>query len=239
MSAFSSIAFEPILRYAGFFWTKVTMALLTTGGAVLLAFYSENNDVIIWAWNLMGFPSVMYIIINTNEQAPRFPSISGLTIGRDTRKSISGQKSIILIENRHFPSTILYKGLVSGLYDASAGIFLTFKFMYDADLGITLTEMLVGFACATALIWIKLFFFMPYKEFDESRTAFESSVFGQFCNKSEKSVEPVADECAKNDEIIENKKEKVPLTNSILTINYFLANIFFIVMTVRINSFPS
>ena len=58
---------------------------MTTGGAVLLAFYAENNDVIIWAWNLMGFPSVMYIIINTNEQAPRFPSISGLTIGRDTK----------------------------------------------------------------------------------------------------------------------------------------------------------
>ena len=110
--------------------------------------------------------------------------------------------------------------------------------MYDSDLGITLTEMLIGFACATALIWIKLFFFMPYKEFDESRTAFESSVFGQFCNKSEKSVEPVADECA-NDEVVENKKEKIPLTKSILTINYFLANIFFIVMTVRINSFPS
>ena len=116
---------------------------------------------------------------------------------------------------------------------------MTFKFMYDSDLGITLTEMLIGFACATALIWIKLFFFMPYKEFDESRTAFESSVFGQFCNKSEKSVEPVADECAKDDEIVENKKEKIPLTKSILTINYFLANIFFIVMTVRINSFPS
>ena len=62
------------------------MALMTTGGAVLLAFYSDNNDVIIWAWNLMGFPSVMYIIINTNEQAPRFPSISGLTIGKDTKK---------------------------------------------------------------------------------------------------------------------------------------------------------
>ena len=59
---------------------------MTTGGAVLLAFYSDNNDVIIWAWNLMGFPSVMYIIINTNEQAPRFPSISGLTIGKDTKK---------------------------------------------------------------------------------------------------------------------------------------------------------
>ena len=114
MSAFSSIAFEPILRYAGFFWTKVTMALLTTGGAVLLAFYSENNDVIIWAWNLMGFPSVMYIIINTNEQAPRFPSISGLTIGRDTRKSIFGQKSIFFIENRHFPILSFIKVLSVG-----------------------------------------------------------------------------------------------------------------------------
>ena len=123
---------------------------------------------------------------------------------------------------------------MSGLYDASAGIFLTFKFMYDSDLGISLTEMLIGFACATSLIWIKLFLFMPYKEFDESRTAFESSVFGQFGNPK-KEVEPVADE--KNDEIVE--KKSIPVTNSILTINYFLANIFFIVMTVRINSFPS
>ena len=71
---------------------------MTTGGAVLLAFYSENNDVIIWAWNLMGFPSVMYIIINTNEQAPRFPSISGLTIGKDTKK-------------RHFwPKIVIFHG---------------------------------------------------------------------------------------------------------------------------------
>jgi len=71
------------------------MALMTTGGAVLLAFYSENNDVIIWAWNLMGFPSVMYIIINTNEQAPRFPSISGLTIGKDTKKRHFWPKIVI------------------------------------------------------------------------------------------------------------------------------------------------
>ena len=217
------------------------MALMTTGGAVLLAFYSENNDVIIWAWNLMGFPSVMYIIINTNEQAPRFPSISGLTIGRGP--NFHAKLEFFDVENHAFFKIpkflnrgIPQKGLVSGLYDASAGIFLTFKFMYDSDLGISLTQMLIGFACATALIWVKLFFFMPYKEFDESRTAFESSVFGQFCNP-EKSVEPIADDSAK-DEVAEKKKESIPVTNSILTINYFLANIFFIVMTVRINSFP-
>ena len=84
ISGFSSLLFEPILRYAGFFWTKLAMSVMTTGGAVLLAFYADNNDLIIWAWNLMGFPSVMYIILNINEQAPRFPSISGLTIGNDT-----------------------------------------------------------------------------------------------------------------------------------------------------------
>ena len=65
------------------------MSVMTTGGAVLLAFYKDNNDLIIWAWNLMGFPSVMYIILNINEQAPRFPSISGLTIGNVTDITLS------------------------------------------------------------------------------------------------------------------------------------------------------
>ena len=89
ISGFSSLLFEPILRYAGFFWTKLAMSVMTTGGAVLLAFYKDNNDLIIWAWNLMGFPSVMYIILNINEQAPRFPSISGLTIGNVTDITLS------------------------------------------------------------------------------------------------------------------------------------------------------
>ena len=46
----------------------------------------------------------MYIIVNINEQCARFPEIDGLTIG-----------------------------LVNGLYDASAGILLTLKFLYDAE----------------------------------------------------------------------------------------------------------
>ena len=91
------------------------MALLTTGGAVLLAFYSENNDVIIWAWNLMGFPSVMYIIINTNEQAPRFPSISGLTIGMDT------YGNPFLVKNRYFSSKIVIFSILSFIKVLSVG----------------------------------------------------------------------------------------------------------------------
>lgn len=209
ISGFSSLLFEPILRYAGFFWTKLAMSVMTTGGAILLAFYNDNNDLIIWAWNLMGFPSVMYIILNINEQAPRFPSISGLTIG-----------------------------LINGLYDASAGIFLTFKFVYDSDAGVSLTTLLIGFACVTSLVWIKLFFFIPYKETDPSLTVFESSVFGQFCNRDKSAAK---DEEAVDTKISEpkEKKESIPVMNSILTINYLLANIFFVIMTVRINSFPS
>ena len=97
ISGFSSLLFEPILRYAGFFWTKLAMSVMTTGGAVLLAFYADNNDLIIWAWNLMGFPSVMYIILNINEQAPRFPSISGLTIGMIQISCSDSPSSLVLI----------------------------------------------------------------------------------------------------------------------------------------------
>ena len=121
--------------------------------------------------------------------------------------------------------SILYhwKGLISGLYDASAGIFLAFKFAYDSDADVSLTTLLIGFACATALIWIKLFFFLPYKETDPNLTAFESSVFGQFCNKDKVVKEEEADE----DEIVETeeKKEAIPIMNSILTVNYLLVRV--------------
>ena len=114
ISGFSSLLFEPILRYAGFFWTKLAMSVMTTGGAVLLAFYKDNNDLIIWAWNLMGFPSVMYIILNINEQAPRFPSISGLTIGNGTDITLSSASLALPLLNLLVPLVTLivaYGGL--------------------------------------------------------------------------------------------------------------------------------
>ena len=88
--------------------------------------------------------------------------------------------------------------------------------------------MLIGFACSTALIWIKLFFLMPYKETDPNLTAFESSVFGQFCNK-EQAVSCDLDEksAEKNEESEKNeeKNESIPLMNSILTVNYLLVRV--------------
>ena len=130
----------------------------------------------------------------------------------------------------------LWKGLINGLYDASAGIFLTFKFVYDSDAGVSLTTLLIGFACATSLIWIKLFFFIPYKETDPSLTVFESSVFGQFCNKDKSE--------AKNEEVDEKnsetkeKKESIPVMNSILTVNYLLVRVFTLKKSQNFQKFP-
>ena len=86
----------------------------------------------------------------------------------------------------------------------------------------SLTTLLIGFACATALIWIKLFFFIPYKETDPNATAFESSVFGQFCNKDK-----LAKDKTDEDKIAETeeKKEPIPVMKSILTVNYLLVRV--------------
>ena len=87
----------------------------------------------------------MYIIVNINEQCARFPGITGLTIG-----------------------------LINGLYDASAGIFLTFKFIYEAEAA-TLPQMITGFTIGTSLIWVKTFFYTPYYEVDAEKSAFGDS----------------------------------------------------------------
>ena len=84
--------------------------------------------------------------VNINEQCCRFPSIDGLTIG-----------------------------LVNGLYDASAGILLTLKFVYDAGL-LELPQMLQIFAAITAVVWIKTFFFSPYKEVNTKNSTFQDSL---------------------------------------------------------------
>ena len=93
----------------------------------------------------MGLSSIMYIVININEQSARFPHISGLTIG-----------------------------LIVGFYDASAGIFLFLKLVYQADLA-TMPLLLTCFSIGTSIIWVKTFFFTPYADVKPGVDAFESS----------------------------------------------------------------
>ena len=77
------------------------MTVMTTGGLSMLIFYESNAYLIMAGWLTMAVPSTMYIVVNTNEQCKRFPKKTGLTLG-----------------------------LINGLFDAGAGMFLTFKELF-------------------------------------------------------------------------------------------------------------
>ena len=49
------------------------MCLLSTVGAVMLIFFDDNPDLIMISWNLMGFPTFIYLTANIDEQCARFP----------------------------------------------------------------------------------------------------------------------------------------------------------------------
>ena len=113
-SSFAPIVFEPLLKLFGLFPTKLAMCSMTTIGVFLLAFYKVNSFFITGkvldktgdnlfsaAWQLMGFPSVMYMVIAITELTIRFPSKISLTLC-----------------------------LVCGLHDASAGVFVIAKVTY-------------------------------------------------------------------------------------------------------------
>ena len=74
-------------------------SLATTSGIVFAIFY-QTNPYLIWAsWQLTGLSSIMYIIVNIKELCAVFPHLAPLCIG-----------------------------LVNGLFDASGGLFLMFKY---------------------------------------------------------------------------------------------------------------
>ena len=125
----------------------------------MLVFYEDNPYFIYGTWQLVGFASTMYIIVNIKELCATFPSAQNFTIG-----------------------------MVNGTFDASAGIFLIFKIIYDSALKVTFKEMCLYYAIGTVLIWIKTLFFSPYKilrdKEDESYSVFDNSIVGSvMCRK--------------------------------------------------------
>ena len=64
----------------------------------MLIYYKSNAYFIMASWQVLGVSTTMYIIVNTKEQCARYPKKTAMTIG-----------------------------LINGLFDASAGIFLLFK----------------------------------------------------------------------------------------------------------------
>ena len=48
----------------GTFTTRILLGTLTMSGLILLVFYEGNNYLIVGAWQLIGLPAPMYMIIN-------------------------------------------------------------------------------------------------------------------------------------------------------------------------------
>ena len=121
-------------------------------------------------------------------------------------------------------------------------MFLVFKFMYESDwINITIPQMLVAFAFATSIVWIKTFFFLPYKEVIPGVSAFDSS-FISTGGKVEGLKGPTATaEDEEKDKLVDegSSSRSTPLWREVFSLNYIAANVFFIIMTLRIVSFPS
>ena len=81
--------------------------------------------------------------------------------------------------------------MVNGTYDASAGVFLLFKFIYTSSLALPFKDLLVFYAIGTASIWFKTFLFAPFKNLknpeSENYSVFENSVV-KSCTVQEKEI---------------------------------------------------
>merc|ERR1719334_932910 len=80
-TSFSVLVLEPIQINFGMFIIRFILGALTTGGAIMLIFYDANPYLIYGTWQLMGFASTMYIIVNIAELCATFPTITAFTIG--------------------------------------------------------------------------------------------------------------------------------------------------------------
>lgn len=63
-SAIAPVLLEPIQKRFGVFMARLVLGTLTTAGIIILIFYEENNYLIFAAWQLIGIPTFMYLIIN-------------------------------------------------------------------------------------------------------------------------------------------------------------------------------
>ena len=197
--------FSQIINKFGLFPTRLICSTFFTTGLVLLCFY-ESNPYFIWAgWQLLGVACVTPVITSIRELCPLFPNISTLTIG-----------------------------IINGFLDASGGIFLLIKLIYDSDLSVTTPDMLLIYAACSSILWIKTFFFCPkyFLKEDKNQSVFRQSFVGTLCRNSS---EPESNEPEKESEepsFAEYKK-------SVLSPVFLTMLLFSTIVTLRVNSFPS
>lgn len=207
-SSLSGVFFDPIHQKFGTFAIRCILGGMTTLGLVLFIFYQDNSNIIYGVWQLIGLPSSFYIVTNTKELCPIFPKLQGLIIG-----------------------------LINGIFDASGGFFLIFKFIYEGTT-VPLKTLLIGYAACSAIIWIKTFFFAS-KTFstqnnDGQYSIFEDSFIGSLCSKDKKEKES-----RKNSSVSTSTKPRESWIKYALSFKYILSSIFYITLTIRTTSFPS
>ena len=70
-SNLAALVLDPIHKKFGTFVLRLILGTMTTSGIVFLIFYGENPYFIWPAWQLIGIPALMYVILNTKEEDQR------------------------------------------------------------------------------------------------------------------------------------------------------------------------
>jgi len=146
----------------------------------------------------------MYIVQNIKDLCKVFPQFSGLIIG-----------------------------LINGIFDAGAGIFLLFKIMYDSNMTISLKEMLIAYAICSVIIWIKTLCFSAENP-APGISIFSVSPLGRLFGMTK----------GKHSELEkESMEEQTEAPDSfwkyLFSVKYLMLVCFYTPLTIRANSFPS
>lgn len=131
-------------------------------------------------------------------------------------------------------------GAINGTFDASSGVFLIFKLLYESSLNVPCRDMFIVYAAGTVLIWIKTLFFAPYKDErkvgDENFNTFSSSPVGCLINARKTGDTNV------QENIEAEKSEKLttePISVSLKSLRFWLLVVFNTIMTLRVSSIPA
>ena len=49
------------------------MNIFFTTGSIMLIFYENGQEIIMMAWNFMGFASIIFLTLNIDEQCTQYP----------------------------------------------------------------------------------------------------------------------------------------------------------------------
>jgi len=195
--------FGIIQKLVGIFTTRLMCGLLTTAGLGCFAFYASNAYLLYPAMILVSLPSLAYISTNASI-APLFPSIS----------------------------TMFLVGL-SGLYDASGGLFLVFKLLSEK---FALGDMFAVATMLTIIIHIRTVFFMPcghVSSMGSNTSLFNASIIGSMVQMRKGKIN---DE-DKEDDSDENENTK-SLKSIFSTLPFWCFLIYYNVMAVRVRTVP-